>query len=109
MNLSARELPPPAAVIRDLRTGEVVRVWRGDNGVNFAINHVIQHDPILWGSVFATIAQRVARAYERSGRRSASDALRRIKEGVDDNLRSDPPPDRPWAGLLERLWRRYRG
>jgi hypothetical protein len=106
MNLDARELPPPPAVVLDLRTGEIARVWEGDNGVHVALNQPVSHDPILWGSILVTIANHIARSYELSGRGSASDALRRIKEGLEATWPSMSPASPPLGGLLGMLWRR---
>ena len=106
MSLDARELPPPPAVVQDLRTGEIARVWEGDNGVHVALNQPVPHDPILWGAVLATIAQHIARGYELSGRGSASDALERIKAALEADWGSGSPASPPRRGLLGRLWRR---
>ncbi len=76
-------LQVPAQVLEATSVTELLRVWGADGKQIIALRADAWSDPAVWGICLAELARHVARAFEVTGKMPSSEALGRIRAGLD--------------------------
>jgi len=84
MTQNLRELPiPPVAIKHPDSSFEIIRVWAATGEQHVSLRTELQGGPEDWGYLLAQLARHMANAYHLEGKLDLSEALARIKTGLD--------------------------
>lgn len=92
-----RELPVPPAARSDAAARELARVWASGGEQHVSLDIGLWKDPGAWGLLLVDLARHVARAYEETEGRDATEVLSRIWEALEAEWQS--PTDAPIGGV----------
>jgi uncharacterized protein DUF5076 len=81
----ALEIPDDART--DAGSFEILRLWIANNDQHVSLRMGVWEDPAAWGIMLADLARHVAASYAQDARLDPGEALERIKEGLDAELR----------------------
>ena len=77
------QLPIPETALRDPKSFELLRVWIASEDQHISLRSEVWADPAAWGILLVDLARHVAESFERGSQLNRSDALARIREGLD--------------------------
>ncbi|MDX2259051.1 MAG: DUF5076 domain-containing protein [Hyphomicrobiaceae bacterium] len=84
------ELDPPEGIAGAASATEILRAWVADGALQVTFEaHTFQHDVAEWGRLLSDIAHHVAHAVELDGQLPRAEALKRMGEAFDSNLKEN--------------------
>ena len=92
------QLDIPNAAIEDPNSLEVVRAWVARKGLHVSLRAGLWNDPAHYGVMLADLAGHIANSFAQSAGYDRTQALARIKAGLDAEFRS--PTDTPTGQIL---------
>ena len=98
MTLTRKELPIPPGAIDAPEGFEIARVWIAEGKQHVSLMTQIWEDPAAWGIMLVDLARHIANAYRQKEDWQISQALERIKEGVE--VEWQKPTDTPTGHVV---------